>query len=182
MFFHIVTVGWLGRTMTLAGHSIQFRWQLETTKSRFWLVNVRLPKFDTLSEKEMKMIKTHFVMKNNKNMPKKYIKILSNIFLWISHTDPWCNMLQTWERWRKYTGVILSDEHTHRTYFTLLLMLDVNRGTFLSLICKQMHFQDDFNINRYPTFDFKFSTFLDSKTLGNLIIFGAGRITIENLA
>ena len=38
---------------------------------------------------------------------------LSNIFLWTSHTDPWCSMLQTLERWRKYIGVILSDEHTH---------------------------------------------------------------------
>ena len=44
-----------------------------------------------------------------------------------------------------------------------------------------MHFQDDFNIKRYPNFDFKFSNFLDSKTLGNVIIFGAGRIAVENL-
>ena len=51
-------------------------------------------------------------MKNNKKMPKKYVKVLSNIFLWTSHTDPWCDMLQTLERRRKYIGVILSDEHT----------------------------------------------------------------------
>ena len=44
-----------------------------------------------------------------------------------------------------------------------------------------MYFQDDFNINRYPNFDFKFSNFLDSKTLGNVIIFGAGRVAVENL-
>ena len=44
-----------------------------------------------------------------------------------------------------------------------------------------MHFQDDFNINRYPNFDFNFSNFLDSKTLGNAIIFGGGRIVVENL-
>ena len=37
------------------------------------------------------------MMKNNKNMLKKYIKALSNIF---------------YERWRKYIGVTLSDEHT----------------------------------------------------------------------
>ena len=51
-------------------------------------------------------------MKNNKKMSKKYIKVSSNIFLWTSHTDPWCNMLQTLEGRRKYLGVILSDEHT----------------------------------------------------------------------
>ena len=44
-----------------------------------------------------------------------------------------------------------------------------------------MHFQNDFNINRYPNFDLKFSTFSDSKTLGNVIIFGPGRIAVENL-
>ena len=44
-----------------------------------------------------------------------------------------------------------------------------------------MHFQDDFNIKRNPNFDLKFSNFLDSKTLGNVIIFGAGRIAVENL-
>ena len=69
----------------------------------------------------------------------------------------------------------------HRTCFTLLLMLDVNRETFLSLICRQMHFQDDFTINRYLNFDFKFLNFLDSKTLDNAIIFGAGRIAVTNL-
>ena len=55
-------------------------------------------------------------MKNSKKMPKKYIKVLSNIFLWTSHTDPWSNMLQTLERRRKYIGVILSDEHTHKSH------------------------------------------------------------------
>ena len=48
-------------------------------------------------------------MKNNKKMPKKNIKVLSNIFLWTRSTDPWCNMLQTLEGWRKYIGVILSE-------------------------------------------------------------------------
>ena len=42
----------------------------------------------------------------------KHIKVLRNIFLWTHPTDPWCNMLQTLERRRKYIGVILSDEHT----------------------------------------------------------------------
>ena len=45
-------------------------------------------------------------------MPSKYIKVLSNIFLRNSHTDPRCNMLQTLERRRKYIGVISSDENT----------------------------------------------------------------------
>ena len=57
-------------------------------------------------------------MKNNKKIPKKYIKVLSNIFLWTSHTDPWCNMLQTVKRQRKYISVILSDEHTRNQYKT----------------------------------------------------------------
>ena len=59
-------------------------------------------------------------------------------------------------------------------------MLGVNRGTFLSLICRQIDFQDDFSINRYPNFDLKISNFSDSKMLGNVIIFAAGRITVEN--
>ena len=49
-------------------------------------------------------------MKNNKKTPKKYRRALSNILLWSYPTDPWCNMLQTLERRRKYIGVILSDE------------------------------------------------------------------------
>lgn len=69
----------------------------------------------------------------------------------------------------------------HRNCFTVLLMLDMNRGKFLSQICWQMHFQDNFNINRYPNFDLKFSNCLDNKTLGDVIIFETGRITVENL-
>ena len=44
-----------------------------------------------------------------------------------------------------------------------------------------MHFQDDFNINRYPNFDFKFSNFSDSKTLDNVFNFGEERSSVENL-
>ena len=44
-------------------------------------------------------------------MSKKYKKVLSNFFLWTSHTG---NMLQTLERRRKYIGVILPDEHTFK--------------------------------------------------------------------
>ena len=44
-----------------------------------------------------------------------------------------------------------------------------------------MYFQNDFKINRYPNLDFKFSNFLDSKILGNAIIFEAGRIAVANL-
>ena len=36
---------------------IQFRWQLESTNSRFWLVKILLRKFDTLSEKQQKNAK-----------------------------------------------------------------------------------------------------------------------------
>ena len=38
--------------------NMQFRSQLETTNSRFWLVNILLRKFETLSKKEIKIIKT----------------------------------------------------------------------------------------------------------------------------
>ena len=71
---------------------IQFHWQLETTNSRFWLVNILLPKFDTSSKKVMKIIKT---------------QVLSTLPI-----DELCNMLQTLERGRKYIGAILSDGHT----------------------------------------------------------------------
>ena len=68
----------------------------------------------------MKMIKnTNFMIKNNNKQPKKYLKALSNIFLRTCHTDPWCNMLQTLERQRKYIGDILSNKHT-RKYFEII--------------------------------------------------------------
>ena len=51
-------------------------------------------------------------MKTNKKMLKKYIKALSNIFLWTRPTNQWQNMLQTLERQRKNIGDVLSDEHT----------------------------------------------------------------------
>ena len=41
-----------------------------------------------------------------------YHTSLSKIFIWTVPTDPWCNMLKTLERQRKYIGIILSDEHT----------------------------------------------------------------------
>ena len=54
-------------TLTLDSH-MQFRWQF------------LLRKFDTLSEKEMEMMKTQICDEKQKKMPKKYIKVLSNIF------------------------------------------------------------------------------------------------------
>ena len=59
---------------------IQFQCHLESTNSRFRLVNVLLRKFDTSSKKETKMIKKFYDEKPKKK-PKKYIKALSNIFL-----------------------------------------------------------------------------------------------------
>ena len=53
-----------------------------------------------------------FAFQANTIMLKKFIKVLSNIFLWTSHTDPWCNVLQTVYKRRKYIGVISSDQHT----------------------------------------------------------------------
>ena len=39
-------------------YNINFHWQFLITYSGFWLVNILLRKFDALSKKEMKMIKT----------------------------------------------------------------------------------------------------------------------------
>ena len=92
---------------------IQFHWQLETTYSCFWLVNIFFAEiwyFINVRNRNDK--NTHFMMKNKIKMPKKYMKALSNIFYWTLPTDSWCNMLQTLERPKKYIGFILSDEHT----------------------------------------------------------------------
>ena len=48
-------------------------------------------------------------MKNDK---KEYEYIEHYSFLWTRPTDPWCNMLQTLEKRRKYIGIILSNEHS----------------------------------------------------------------------
>ena len=44
-------------SQTLIYYWIQFHWQILTTYSGFWLVNILLGKFNTSSKKEMKMIK-----------------------------------------------------------------------------------------------------------------------------
>ena len=56
---------------------ILFQWQLETTNSCFWLVNIVLRKFDTPWKKETKMIKTDTFNdeKQNKNAKKVYENI-----------------------------------------------------------------------------------------------------------
>ena len=56
---------------------MQFHWQLETTNSRFWLVNILLRKFDTLSKKETKWEKRKFCdeKQNKKNAKKVYKSI-----------------------------------------------------------------------------------------------------------
>ena len=93
--------------------STQFHLQLEFTNSHYvsdWLIFL-LQKFDTSSKKRNENNKnTNFIMKNNK----KLYKSLKQHFLWTCPADPWCNMLQTFERWRKHIGVTLSDEHTPR--------------------------------------------------------------------
>ena len=55
---------------------IQFHWQFLIIIYGFRLVNILLQKFDTSSEKQMKMIKTPiFLMKNNKKMSQEYMQI-----------------------------------------------------------------------------------------------------------
>ena len=76
-------------------------------------------------------------MKNNKKLPQKYINTLSNIVLWTHPTDPWCNMLQTLERRRKYIGVILSDEDTQKYRHenrTRIIMREKRPNTELFLV------------------------------------------------
>ena len=76
----------------------EFHWQLETTNSRFWLVNILLWKFDPLSEKEM--------------------KVLSNIFSWTCcPTELWCNMLQCSKLYRDRENLLTAFCQTN----TLLL-------------------------------------------------------------
>ena len=53
---------------------MQFHWQLETTNSRFWLVNILLPKFDTLSKEEMKIIKAQILWWKKTKRKKKNTK------------------------------------------------------------------------------------------------------------
>ena len=50
--------------------------------------------------------------KKQQNMPCKYMRSLSNIFLWPRPTDSWFNMLCTLHRRRKCIGIILSGKHT----------------------------------------------------------------------
>ena len=54
----------------------------------------------------------NFMMKNSTKNTNKVYESIRLHFLWTCPTDPWCNMLQTLERWRKYINVILSDKHT----------------------------------------------------------------------
>ena len=54
----------------------------------FWLLNILLRKFDTSLKKQMKMIKTQILWwKTTKKMREKYMKALSNIFIWTRPTD-----------------------------------------------------------------------------------------------
>ena len=117
-------------------HIIQFRWQFENTNSRFWLVNTLLRKFETLSKKEIKMIKTQILWwKTTKKYQKSIYKHIVAFFTQTRPTEPWCNMLRTLERQRKYICAILSDEHT-RIYFydtninTIKLNIKLNQVSF----------------------------------------------------
>ena len=79
---------------------IQFHWKFWATNSCFWLVNTLLRKFDTSSKKDMKMIKTNFMMKNNKKCQKSRWKHKVVFLFWTRPTVPWYNLPQTLERWR----------------------------------------------------------------------------------
>ena len=68
---------------------IQFFRQFETTNLRFWFAEMKRQKHKFCDEKQQN------------NAKRKFKKLLSSNFLWTSHTESWCNMLQTAERWRK---------------------------------------------------------------------------------
>ena len=55
-------------------YCIQFHWQFLITNYVFWLINILLRKFDALSKKYMKMIKTQFLMKSKQKKTKKVLR------------------------------------------------------------------------------------------------------------
>ena len=121
---------WILRTILC--HCIHFRWQLEATNSCFWLVNIMLQKFDQIwnfIKKRNGNDNNPNVMMKNKKKPKKYMKVLSNNFLWTPSTDPWFNMLQTLQRWGKYIGIIFSDKQT-RCYLSPRLVYHLANSLF----------------------------------------------------
>ena len=68
---------------------MQIHWQFLITNPGFWLVNILLRELDTLSLKEMKMIRTQFFHENKKKNAKNICRVCP--------IDPWCNILQTLE-------------------------------------------------------------------------------------
>ena len=56
----------------------------------------------------------------------------------LAPTDPWCNMLQTLERRRKYIDAILTDKHTLKTGSTVILKITKKRVAALG-ITKKLH-------------------------------------------
>ena len=74
--------------------SMQFHWQFLIAKSGFWLVNILLQKFDSLPEREMKMMKKQvFWWRRSKNAKKVHLNLKKHFLLWTRPTDTWCNML-----------------------------------------------------------------------------------------
>ena len=105
--------------------NIQFHWHLDTTNSRFWLVNILLWKFDTLSKKRNENDKnTNFMMKNSKKMSKKYMKALIRLGLLVrvrlgqnfSETEKiyWCHIV----RW--------AHSNDNSNIITIMTCLDAN--------------------------------------------------------
>ena len=59
-----------------------------------------------------KQKQTNKKKQQEKKCRKKYMKAKELLFLSTHPTDPWCNMLQTLQRRRKYISIILSNERT----------------------------------------------------------------------
>ena len=89
--------------------NIQFHWQLETTNSYFWLVNILLRKFETLSKKEIKMIKTQISWW--KTSKKYQISICKHIVAFFILNSPhWPIALQLY--WNRTSAWVLSCKFT----------------------------------------------------------------------
>ena len=100
--YRITIISFKLETSTFS-HSMQFHGQSLITYSGFWLVSILLQKFDTSSNKEMKMIKTQFWgEKQQQNSKKLYVNIKQHSLLWTRPTNRWSNMIETLEIRRKY--------------------------------------------------------------------------------
>ena len=76
--FELIKLTYVYVTLLCLYHTVPLA--VGTTNLCFWLVNIPLWEFDTSSKKTWKWKKKTLWWKATKKIPKKYIKVLSNIF------------------------------------------------------------------------------------------------------